>query len=276
MKIGVNFMYKIKEVLKFKNKHNMEFTVGLVIEGPRGGKYLLDEFCAEQWLKSKYREKPTEEIYTSIQKLVGTLHRSGRITVCYADLDGHNDFVIPAKYKGTKVFRRLAGLSELRKTGIMDKISIPGEQTTENKNIRTMEFIGLDAWSRPVYRCVETGQLWKDITLGEKEPELYSCGNDLDGEPDSPIKSQLQIIYKNKYQENVNTFNYKMLGRLRRDCDYYLGYGHRSKNALYYKDERKHIDEMKRLYKGFPNNAKPEWLTWEQILEYERQMVKGG
>jgi len=33
-----------------------------------------------------------------------------------------------------------------------------------SNNIRTMEFLGIDGWNRPVYKCVETGTLWKDIT----------------------------------------------------------------------------------------------------------------
>ncbi len=70
-------------------------------------------------------------------------------------------------------------------------------------------------------------------------------------------------------------FNYMMLGRLQSDCDYYLGYGGRNaEHALYYKNEKEHIEAMKRLWKGFPKNAKPQWLTYKQILAYEKEMVK--
>ncbi len=30
---------------------------------------------------------------------------------------------------------------------------------------------------------------------------------------------------------------------------------------------------MKELYNSFPDNEKPEWLTYEQILQYERLMI---
>jgi hypothetical protein len=143
----------------------------------------------------------------------------------------------------------------------------------ENNNIRTMEFLGIDDWNRPVYKCIETGVLWKDITLGNKNPELYSCQNTFDGEPDCPIKSDLEIHFKNQYSEDENKFNYMMLDRLRSDCDYYLGYGNRRKNRLYYEDEQKHINRMKELYNSFPDNKKPEWLTYEQILNYEKLIV---
>ena len=67
-------------------------------------------------------------------------------------------------------------------------------------------------------------------------------------------------------------FNYQMLDRLKSDCDYYLGYGNKCKKHLYYKDEQEHINKMKELYNSFPNNKKPEWLTCEQILSYEKAM----
>ena len=147
-------------------------------------------------------------------------------------------------------------------------------KNNNNNNIRTMEFVSLDDWDRPVYKCQETGQLWKDITLGNEKPELYSCQNTFDGEPDCPIKSSLEVKYINQYTENKNRFNYMMLDRLRSDCDYYLGNGNRSKKRLYYDDEQKHIDRMKELYDGFPADEKPEWLTYEQILDYEKAMTK--
>ena len=66
-------------------------------------------------------------------------------------------------------------------------------------------------------------------------------------------------------------FNYMMLGRLESDCKYYLGNGNRCAKYLWAGDEKKHIDEMKRIYNSL--DKKPEWLTWEQILEYERLMI---
>jgi NAD(P)H-flavin reductase len=68
-------------------------------------------------------------------------------------------------------------------------------------------------------------------------------------------------------------FNYQMLSRLQQDCEYYLGYGYRCKKHLYYKDEQEHIDEMKKLYNSFSDDEKPEWLTWEEIEAYEKQMI---
>ena len=145
----------------------------------------------------------------------------------------------------------------------------------DNNNIRTMEFLGIDDWNMPVYKCVETSQLWKDITLGSENPELCSCQNRFDGEPDCRIKSGLVIhfIKTEEQPAKEDRFNYMMLDRLRSDCDYYLGYGYKNKNSLWAKDEQEHIDEMKKLYNSFPDDKKPEWLSWEQILQYEKLMI---
>lgn len=146
------------------------------------------------------------------------------------------------------------------------------EATTES-NVRTMDLIGVDDWGRPVYKCIETDALWKDIELGKRDtPALYSCGNQFDGEPCSPIKSDLIVMYKSKYAENPYRFNYMMLDRLRGDCDYYLGYGNRNKSHLYGESVNEHIERMKELHDSFPEGEKPEWLTYEGILDYEKQM----
>lgn len=79
-------------------------------------------------------------------------------------------------------------------------------------------------------------------------------------------------MYKKNLMKNLPTeeerFNYMMLDRLRADCEYYLN-GNRNAKHLWARDEEKHIAEMKRIWNWFPDDKKPEWLTWEQILEYE-------
>jgi hypothetical protein len=145
--------------------------------------------------------------------------------------------------------------------------------TTKNDNIRTMEFVDVDFWGNPVYKCLETEVLYKDLNMGKGTPSLYSCGNDFDGEPNSPINKELTIVFKTKYEESPYRHNYMMLSRLQTDVEYYLGYGNRYSGHLYYKDEKQHIEEMKKLHNSFPDGEKPEWLTWEQILHYEKLMI---
>lgn len=33
---------------------------------------------------------------------------------------------------------------------------------------------------------------------------------------------------------------------------------------------------IKQLWNGFPTDQKPEWLTWEQLLQYEKVMTETG
>lgn len=65
-------------------------------------------------------------------------------------------------------------------------------------------------------------------------------------------------------------FEYMLLGRLRCDCEYYLGYGGKCAKQLWAHDGQKQIDKMRELYDLLP--IKPEWLTREQIDEYAAQM----
>lgn len=133
-----------------------------------------------------------------------------------------------------------------------------------------LKHIGMDDFSHPMYKD-QNGRLWKDLNMGRGNPDLYSVtGNDPDGEPLYPIKVEYRFDPA-PYKENPYAFEYMMLDRMRMDCDYYLGYGRRSLSILG-DDPQKHINEMKKLWKKLPEDGKPEWLTWEQILDYENQM----
>ena len=66
-------------------------------------------------------------------------------------------------------------------------------------------------------------------------------------------------------------FRYMLLDRMRQDCDYYLGYGNRNAEQLWAVGSvDRQIEYMKALWNSF--TEKPEWLTMEQIEEYERLM----
>jgi len=140
-----------------------------------------------------------------------------------------------------------------------------------------LNYIGEDSWNRQVFKN-EEGKIFKDTSLGMGKRN-FCTSSYFDGEPDTPI------IYIKKYKdleieitglENETTkeekFNYMMLDRLRNDCNYYLGYGQRDKKCLWALDEKEQIEEMKKIYNSFSDNKKPEWLTWKNILKYEKQM----
>lgn len=67
-------------------------------------------------------------------------------------------------------------------------------------------------------------------------------------------------------------FRYRLLSRMKSDCDYYLGNGGRHPKHLWADNEVEHIACMKALWNSFGDEGKPEWLTYEQILDYEQKM----
>ena len=69
-----------------------------------------------------------------------------------------------------------------------------------------------------------------------------------------------------------NEFQYQMLDRMRSDCEYFLGYGNRCEKHLWGKSVDKHINAMKLAWNQLPADGKPEWLSYEDICEYEKKM----
>lgn len=65
--------------------------------------------------------------------------------------------------------------------------------------------------------------------------------------------------------------DYRLLDRLRTDCDYYLGAGGRSEKHLWAGSVEKQIAKMRELYAALPE--KPEWLSEQDIDRYEQQMT---
>lgn len=77
-------------------------------------------------------------------------------------------------------------------------------------------------------------------------------------------------------QSNIqpaNSFNYQMLSRLQRDCEYVLGAACGNTRHLCYDTIEEQILEMKTLHNGFAQDGKPEWLTMAQIESYELRML---
>ena len=64
---------------------------------------------------------------------------------------------------------------------------------------------------------------------------------------------------------------YRLLDRLRSDCEYFLGAGNRSEKHLWAGSVRAQIVKMRELYDTLPE--KPEWLTKEVIDDYAERMA---
>jgi hypothetical protein len=65
-------------------------------------------------------------------------------------------------------------------------------------------------------------------------------------------------------------FKYMMLSRLQSDNEYYLGNGNRNEKHLWAGSVDGQISEMKKLWNEV--KVKPEWLSMEEINEYEKEM----
>ncbi len=64
-------------------------------------------------------------------------------------------------------------------------------------------------------------------------------------------------------------FRYMLLDRMKMDCLYFLGNGNRCKKYLWAGDEAEQIKYMKAIYNSLDDDKKPEWLSMEEITEFE-------
>lgn len=80
--------------------------------------------------------------------------------------------------------------------------------------------------------------------------------------------------YTKKEENNTDLeYRYMLLDRLKQDCEYFLGNGNgNAEHSLWAKDIDEQIDKMKELYNSFADDQKPEWITMEDINNYEKEM----
>lgn len=71
----------------------------------------------------------------------------------------------------------------------------------------------------------------------------------------------------------AEAFQYQMLGRLKMDCDYFLGNGNGYEPHLWAGSVEKQIAEMRNRWNAFRDEDKPEWLSMKDIDNYEREML---
>lgn len=96
---------------------------------------------------------------------------------------------------------------------------------------------------------------------------------------DDKLKTEIESISDDVLKENIKhferdeaSFRYQLLDRLRQDCDYYLGNGGRCDKHLWACNPKDHIIAMKALYNTFADDEKPQWLSYDDICKYEKEM----
>lgn len=86
------------------------------------------------------------------------------------------------------------------------------------------------------------------------------------------FENNLRSGHIREQPENRDYSNsYRLLDRLRKDCDYYLNAGERAEKHLWAGSVEKQIAKMRELYAALPE--KPEWLSEQDIDRYEQQMT---
>ena len=76
----------------------------------------------------------------------------------------------------------------------------------------------------------------------------------------------------NEILQADDKFRYQLLSRMQQDCDYYLNTS-KSEKHLWAGNTTDQIATMKAIWNSFSNDEKPEWLTWEEIVEFERKFL---
>lgn len=124
-----------------------------------------------------------------------------------------------------------------------------------------------------------------DKMTPEQQKEFKQRLKDLDllDDDESNLQSAIQSYrnhyiqefesYTKKEENNTNLeYNYMLLDRLRSDCEYFLGYGNGSERHLWAGNIDEQIAKMKELYNSFTDDQKPEWITMDDINNYEKEM----
>lgn len=123
---------------------------------------------------------------------------------------------------------------------------------------------------------VGTNETWSKryISLEQAVLHIANCFNENANVQNSysNLDEYIERAKVKEKQENIRKSDYMMLDRLRTDCEYFLGNGNGFLVSLYYKDIDKHIEEMKKLYKSFLEQEKPEWISLEDIDNYKQKM----
>lgn len=85
---------------------------------------------------------------------------------------------------------------------------------------------------------------------------------------------QPEVVIDKSILQTDETFRYMLLDRMNIDCYYYLGNGDGHNKYLWGGDVKTQIAYMRALYDSFPNDKKPEWLSIEDIDNYQKEMIE--
>ena len=154
-------------------------------------------------------------------------------------------------------------------------------ESLKEESVIDVKYIGKDDWDRHIVKDPKTGKFYGDVNLTTvgKDKDLstaswhtYSGNDPYDGEPEMPIGDDIKfnIVNPDEIPSDYQRFEYSLLSRLESDCKYFLGNGNGYEGQLWAGSVDKQIAKMKELYNQL--EEKPEWITMEDIDNYEKQM----
>lgn len=160
------------------------------------------------------------------------------------------------------LYETLKNDEDLQKTALKAKKIVLGNNTLADFNFKLADF-------NRVFQREYAGVMRE---VAERQGNVPDDMKSLDNV--RKLKEELEHRYdeylNELYLETDEYNEYILLGRLKSDCDYYLGWGKQNPDCLYYHDENKHINAMKNIYNNLSD--KPQWLTEYDLKRLEEIM----
>lgn len=136
---------------------------------------------------------------------------------------------------------------------------------------------------KEILETVENDEITDENTVSEevtetelKEPVEETIENNDDiVQNDNIIKTELNSTEpKQEVEEKDYSYDYSLLDRLRVDCNYVINHKvKRPGNILWGETIEHHIETMKELYNSFPDDKKPQWISIDDIDNFEKTML---
>ena len=161
------------------------------------------------------------------------------------------------------------------------------DEQHNGKGITISKGIGSDnpnvklTWTQVERRISELIRLDRYLNPKEKAvyPEWLQRREERRAELAEERKSR-EILNTAPPEKNINNTvpyefesEYRLLSRLKSDCEYFLGNGQRAEKHLWAGSVEKQIAKMRELYGILPD--KPEWLSEQDVDRYQEQMTNG-
>lgn len=268
----------VKESFDANEPNTMETVRKYVEENPNGGSILINTF-SDNWPHDPLTKEDVGKVIHDVRYYPGN-------GVAIESYEVEED---PEEYEGGFGYKSLGNYEE---PDGFDLNFTDEEVATWAKNflgindnikesVIDVKYIGKDDWDRHIVKDPKTGKFYGDVNLTTvgKDKDLsnaswhtYSGNDPYDGEPEMPIGDDIKfnIVNPDAIPSDYQRFEYSLLSRLESDCKYFLGNGNGNVKDLWAGSVDKQIAKMKELYNQL--EEKPEWITMEDIDNYEKQM----